>query len=569
MTGNAEYDVVVIGAGAAGMVAAITAASGGLTVLVVEKTDRIGGSTAVSGGAVWAPLTAQSAALGHSDTPDKVWAYMRAAVGDAAPVRMQKAFLEAAPAAMAWLESHSELKLAGRAYSPDYHPELEGAALGGRTLDPVAFDGRRLGRKGFRALRNPLQEFMVLRGMMITLADAKHLLAATRSLASLRESLKLLRRYATDRLCGYHRGTRLVLGNALAARLFKTLLDMRVPLWSEAPVTGLRAAGGGAWDVTIVREGRQATVRALQGVVVATGGFPWNTVMRSALFGSPSGPWSMAPQGNTGDGIGLAQSAGASLGTGNAHPAFWAPVSVLERKDGTQARYPHLVWDRAKPGLMAVNGRANRFVNEATSYHEFVAAMQASHASGCAVPSFLVCDSPFIERWGLGLALPGGWPRRHLERSGYLYKASSIAELARQLGLNGAALQATVDRFNAGADAGEDAEFGKGSTAYNRYLGDPDHAPNPCLGPLRTPPFYAVKVYPGDIGTAAGIVCDANAQALNANGRPIDGLYVVGNDMQSVMGGQYPAAGITLGPALTFGWIAGRHLVRAKTMDAS
>lgn len=277
----------------------------------------------------------------------------------------------------------------------------------------------------------------------------------------------------------------------------------------------------------------------------------------------------MAPTDNRGEGITLARDAGAALGSGHASAAFWAPVSILQRPDGSQQRFPHLVWDRAKPGLMAVNGAGRRFVNEATSYHEFVRAMYRSHRDTPTLPAFLVCDHAFIERWGLGLALPGGRPRQHLVRAGYLFKASTLHELGKALGIPGDTLAASAARFDRYGDTGIDDEFGKGSTAYNRYLGDPDHTPNPCLGPLRQGPFYAVKVYAGDIGTAAGIRCNAQAQALDGEGRIIPGLYMAGNDMHSVMGGEYPAPGITLGPALTFGWIAGGHAAAAAaaTLD--
>lgn len=268
----------------------------------------------------------------------------------------------------------------------------------------------------------------------------------------------------------------------------------------------------------------------------------------------------MTPQGNSGGGLDLGQQVGAVLGSGHFSPAFWAPVSILKRTDGTQLRYPHLVWDRAKPGLMAVNGAGRRFVNESTSYHEFVLGMYRSHETVPSLPAFLLCDSAFMERWGLGLALPGGRPREHLVSAGYLHRAATLNELAAQLGLDAAELNASVDRFNRSAEAGVDDEFGKGSTEYNRYLGDAEHPGNPCLGPLRQGPFYAVKVYAGDIGTALGLHCNAHAQVLDAAGQPVSGLYAAGNDMHSIMGGQYPAPGITLGPALTFGWLAGRHM---------
>lgn len=563
-TWDAEYDVVVIGAGAGGMAAALTAKIEGCSVLLVEKTDRVGGSTAVSGGAVWAPLNAQSASVGHPDTFEKVWTYMRNTVGDAAPAALQQAFLREGAGMVDWFEKHTAVRLVARSFSPDYHPDREGAAMGGRSLDPAMFDGRALGPK-FRELRDPLPEFMVLGGMMITMTDAKHLLAVTKSFKSWREGMKLVLRYFGDRLRGYHRGTRVVLGNALAARLFKSVLDHRIDYWLGTPLQQLEREDGAVTGVTVIRQGRPTRIRARRGVVVATGGFPWSEALRGEQYPQPTGPWSMSPQDNRGEGIALARDAGAVLGQGHTSPAFWAPVSVLQRPDGSVTRYPHLVWDRAKPGLMAVNGAAQRFVNESTSYHEFVRAMYRSHETVPTLPAYLVCDHDFMEKWGMGLALPGGRPREQLVKAGYLTKAPTLRALGEALGLDGATLEATAARFNALAAQGHDDDFGKGSTEYNRYLGDGKHQPNPCLGPLQRGPFYAVKVYAGDIGTAVGIACNENAQALDAAGRPIPGLYAAGNDMHSVMGGEYPAPGITLGPALTFGWIAGRHLAQAAT----
>ncbi len=559
---DAEYDVVVIGAGAGGMAAALTAKIEGCSVLLAEKTDRVGGSTAVSGGAVWAPLNAQSAAVGHPDTFEKAWTYMRSTVGDAAPVAMQQAFLRNASGMVDFFERNTDVKLVARSHSPDYYPDRDGAAMGGRSLDPAMFDGRLLGSR-FKELRDPLPEFMVLGGMMINMTDAKHLLAATRSFSSWREGMKLVLRFFGDRLRGYHRGTRLVLGNALAARLFKSVLDRSIDYWLEAPLQRLHVDEGRVSGVSLQRGGRALRVRARRGVIVATGGFPWDEALRGEHYPQPSGAWSMSPQGNRGEGIALAREAGAAMGLGHTSPAFWAPVSILERPDGTVARFPHLVWDRAKPGLMAVNGAGDRFVNESTSYHEFVRAMYRSNQTVPTMPAYLICDHDFMEKWGMGLALPGGRPRQHLVRAGYLHKAPTLRALGEAIGVDGARLEASAERFSALAASGRDEDFGKGSTEYNRYLGDAEQKPNACLGPLRKGPFYAVKVFAGDIGTAAGIACNENAQALDGAGKVIPGLYMAGNDMHSVMGGEYPAPGITLGPALTFGWMAGRHAAQA------
>lgn len=563
-----SFDAVVVGTGASGMCAALTAHLEGLKVLLVEKTDRIGGSTAISGGAVWLPLNAGAQAAGHPDSYDKVWEYLAHTVGDASPDHMKHAFLRHAAAMQQYMAAHGVLQLAARSYSPDYYPDLPGASLGGRSLDPLPFDGRKLGRH-FRELRDPLKEFVVLGGMMVNVSDVYHLLNATKSVRSLFYTAKLVLRYVMDRMRGYHRGTRLLLGNALAAQLFHAVLQHGIAYWLQAPATKLhRDAGGRITGVAIRRGGKQLNVQARKGVVIATGGFPWNAAMREQLYPKPTGMWSMAPQANQGDGIQLAIEAGAELGRDHVWPAFWAPVSLLTLPDGQVVRYPHLVWDRAKPGLIAVDAGGRRFVNEATSYHEFVVAMYRAGASAPAIPAYLLCDSDFIEKWGLGLALPGGQPRQHLIDAGYLVRASSIEDLARQIGVDAQQLARTVARYNEQADAGQDSDFGKGDNAYNRYLGAPDHEPNPCLAPLRKPPYYAVKVVAGDIGTACGIKTDEQARALRGNGEVIEGLFVVGNDMQSVMGGAYPGPGITLGPGLTFGWIAGRRLA-GKSINSS
>lgn len=555
-----EVDAIIVGSGAAGMAAAITAKLGGLNVLLLEKTDRIGGSTAVSGGAVWLPLNAQSAGAGHPDSFDQVWTYLEQTVGDSASPEMMRAFLDAGPKMLEDFTRQGVLRLVARTSSPDYYPDLPGAAMGGRSLDPAEFDGRKLG-KNFKELRDPLPEFLVLGGMMINITDAKHLLRATRVFASWKHGMKLVLRYFSDRARGYHRGTRLLLGNALAAQLFAQVLQRGIAYRLNAPLQGLiRNEYGRVTGVVVREDGLRKRIHARRGVVLATGGFPWDAARRSEQYPAPTGPWSMSPAGNAGEGMRIAQDAGAAMGTGHTHAAFWAPVSLHTRPDGSVQRYPHLVWDRAKPGLIAVNSAGRRFVNEATSYHAFVEAMYASHKDTPSIPAFLICDQRFIDIWGLGLALPGGRPRQHLIDAGYLLRGDTLAALAQQLSIDPAALQGTVERYNRLAAAGKDTDFGKGSTAYNRYLGDPDHQPNPCLAPLGDGPYYAVKVYAGDIGTAHGVATDPDARALDAIGHPIPGLYVVGNDMQSVMGGNYPAPGITLGPGMTFGWLAGRAL---------
>ncbi len=551
------YDVIVAGSGAGGMAAALTCSIEGLSVLVVEKEDRVGGSTAISGGAVWIPNNPLAVAMGIEDSNEAVMTYLGSVLGNALRPDMMHAFLASGPEAIAYFDRHTQVKFAARAYSPDYYPELPGAGRAGRPIDPLPFDGRELG-DDFRLLKDPLATFTVLGGMMVNVTDVNHLLKVTRSFASWRHGMKLIARYGSDRLRGWHRGTRLLLGNALAGRLLRSALDRGIAIATSTPLVGLVRSKDQVTGVTIRHEGRERTVAARLGVVVATGGFPWDAARRSVPGVEAGRQWSMSPPGNAGDGIRIAEAAGAAFLEAPADHAFWAPVSVWTKADGTQVRFPHLIWDRAKPGLVAVNGAGRRFVNEGTSYHEFVRAMLRSHETVPTVPAFLVADRSFVDRWGLGLALPGGRPRSHLIRDGYLVEAVSVAELASRIGVPADALEASIADMNRAARDGVDAGFGKGSSEYNRYYGDPAIAGNPCLGAIAEPPFYAVRVYPGDIGTASGLLTDPDGRVLDVGGEAIVGLYCCGSDMASIMGGHYPGAGITLGPALTFGYRIGR-----------
>jgi succinate dehydrogenase/fumarate reductase flavoprotein subunit len=302
-------------------------------------------------------------------------------------------------------------------------------------------------------------------------------------------------------------------------------------------------------------------VQARRGVVLACGGFPQDVERRRRLFPhAPTGAehFSPAPPGNTGDGLRLAEHAGARIEQDLPHAAAWVPVSRVARRDGTTGLFPHFI-DRAKPGVIAVTRKGRRFVNEANSYHDFVQGLVA--AVGRDEPTaFLLADHRAIRRYGLGFAKAFPLPLGPYLRSGYLLRGDTLAALAAQAGIDAAALAVTIDAYNRHAREGEDPEFRKGSTAYNRFLGDAAVAPNPCVAPLEVPPFYAVQVVIGDLGTYAGIRTDGRARVLGARGEPIAGLYAAGNDMASIMGGNYPAGGITLGPAMTFGWIAGRHL---------
>ncbi len=302
------------------------------------------------------------------------------------------------------------------------------------------------------------------------------------------------------------------------------------------------------------KDGKPIQVRARKGVVLACGGFPQDAARRQRLF-AHADHYSPAPPGNTGDGLRIAQGAGARIDESLPNAAAWVPVSQVPRPDGSFGLFPHFI-DRAKPGVIAVTPKGRRFVNEGNSYHDFVQALLALGETS----AWLVTDHRAIRAYGLGFVKPWPLPLGSHLKSGYLKSGSSYRELAARIGVDPAEFEKTIHRFNDNAKSGSDPDFGKGGTAYNRFYGDTEIKPNPCVAPIVAAPFYAVKVVVGDLGTYAGIATNGNAQVLDENKRPIPGLYAAGNDALSIMGGNYPGPGITLGPAMTFGWIAGRHL---------
>jgi succinate dehydrogenase/fumarate reductase flavoprotein subunit len=560
MAEETSVDLVVIGSGAGGMAAAVTARRHGLDVLVVEKEPVYGGTTARSGGWLWIPCNPLAQRERIADSREAARTYLQHEAGNHFDAERVDAFLAAGPRMVEFFERETSVQFVlGPAFS-DYHPDAPGGLSGGRSICAAPFDARALGENA-RALRPPLREITFV-GMMIGSGkELLHFFNVTRSLVSAAYVARLLLRFGRDRLV-HGRAMRLANGNALAGRLAKSAFDLGVTLWRSAPATALVTdASGAVHGVVVEREGRAIQVTARRGVVLACGGFPHDIARRKALFPhAPTGAehWSPAPPGNTGDGLRLGAAAGAALDETLPNAAAWVPVSRVKWRDGSDGVFPHFV-DRAKPGVIAVTRRGKRFVNEADSYHDFVQAMVRACQGAPEVAAFLICDHPTIRRYGLGFVKPFPLPLAAHLRSGYLRRGRTLEELAAQAGIDGAALAATVAAYNAPARDGHDPEFGRGSTAYNRYLGDPTCRPNPCVAPIERAPFYAVEVVPGDLGTFAGLKTDFHARVLGRDGRPIPGLYAAGNDMASIMGGNYPGGGITLGPAMTFGYIAGRH----------
>ncbi len=552
-----EYELVVLGAGAAGMTAALVASIEGLRTLLIEKSDQVGGTTAYSSGTVWIPDNAQQRQLGVTNDAAAALVYLDALVGDRANRQLRKAFIAAGPEMLDYLAKRTDVGFRVYRQQPDYRQDMPGATSGGRPLEPLPFNGRTL-EKDFDRVRWPIPELMLFGGMMVTRPEAARLLRIGRSWDAFWLGAKLVSRFASDRLT-YKRGTRLVLGNALAARLFKNLLDRRVGVWFSAKVKRLILEQGQVSGLVAQREGREVRVRASRGIVLAGGGFPASPELRERYFPKPVAEYTSAFEGCVGDTLLMAQEIGASLGPLGEDNSLWFPSSIAARKDGSTAVYPHIVLDRGKPGLVAVNAAGRRFVNEAVSYHEFTRAMYRSHREVPSIPTWLVCDRLFIWKYGLGMIRPLTPFLRGYVKRGYLKLADSIEGLARAIAVDAGELAGTIRAQNEFARTGVDAQFGKGENDYDRAGGDPAHLPNPCIGPIQRAPFCAVAVLPTPLGTSLGLLTDVHAQVLDRTGRPIPGLYACGNDMHSVMGGEYPGAGAQLGLAMTFGYLAARH----------
>ncbi|NUU41132.1 FAD-dependent oxidoreductase [Tardiphaga robiniae] len=555
-----ECDVLVAGSGCSGMSAAITAKHSGLDVLIVEKEPRFGGTTARSGGWLWIPGTSLARAWGINEGPDEARTYLRHEAGNSYDAARVDAFLAAGPEAIDFFTSKTAVRFDMPLTFPDYDAEAPGGKQGGRSMVARPFDGRELGDH-IKDIGAPLPELTVFGIMLGSGKDIIHFMRATKSLTSAVYVAKRLSKHFLNVL-RYGRGMTLTNGNALAGRLAKSAFDLKIPLWLSSPVRELIIENGAVRGAIIERNGKRIRIFARRGVVLACGGFPHDIERRKAMFPhAPTGRehYSPGPTGNTGDGLRLAESVGAHVEDSLPNAAAWVPVSVTHRKNGSKGVMPHFI-DRAKPGVIAVMRDGARFANEGNSYHAFVQQMMKAAKPGDEIAAWLVCDHRALRQYGLGAVPPFPMPIGQYLNSGYLIKGDTLEELAARAGIDAGGFVTTIAQFNNTAAEGRDPAYGKGSRAYNRYQGDANHGPNPCVAPIEQGPFYAIKMVIGDLGTYAGIRTDAQARALDAGGQVINGLYAAGNDMASIMGGNYPGAGITLGPALTFGYIAGRHL---------
>jgi succinate dehydrogenase/fumarate reductase flavoprotein subunit len=547
-----ETDLLVFGAGGAGMTAALVGAREGLQTVLCEKADKVGGTTATSAGTVWIPGSREGREAGLPDSVEAVRTYLAAILGNTATDERLEAFLRMGPIVLDYLEKKTSVRFVPPPVHPDYH-DLPGAAIGGRALSAVPFDGRKLGAD-FERVNPPRREFMVLGGMMVGKNDIAPLLHPFQSFGNLLHVMHLLLRQALDRL-RFKRGTRLLMGNALVARL---LHDVRsaVDIRFETRLKELIRDGDGIVGAVVASPSGELTIGARRGVVLATGGIGWSSELRERLLPEPGRRYCLAPSSNTGDGILAAERVGAVIDKELQSAALWMPSSVMRQPDGHLSIFPHIMLDRAKPGLLAVDGTGRRFVNEANSYHDFVVAMLHSNRPLGSVPSFLICDRSFLMDYGLGLIHPGASDLARYFKAGYLFEGDAIESLAVEIGVDPGELSRTIARYNAYAETGIDEEFGRGASALNRFNGDQLNEPNPCLRRIGPGPYYAVAVWPSDLASSAGLSTDWRGRVLMGGGAPLRGLYAAGNDSASVFRGTYPGPGTMIGPAMVFGWCA-------------
>jgi len=541
-------DVVVVGSGAAGMTAAITASRRGLSVLLVEKDRYFGGSTARSGGGVWIPGNAQLRRDGADTDPEAARRYLAHIVAGGSTPELQAAYLENGPAALAELLAGTPMRMRWvRGYS-DYYPEAPGGRPEGRSLEPVPLSSRLLGPD--RRLLNPPYLAAGL-GVAVTQSDYRWLNLIARHPRGVLTAAKVGLRFWAARA---RRTELLTLGQGLAAGLWLGLRRCGVPVWLDSPLTGLALRPDGRPEVTVRHDGAEVTLRPRRGVVLAAGGFEHDLALREEFGPQPiSTEWTVGTAGNTGDAIKLARALGAGLTLMD--DAWWGPSLPLPRGP------MFLLAERSLPGCVLVNSAGRRFVNESAPYVDAVHAMYRSNsATAQSVPSWLVFDQRYRDRY----LFAGKGPRRPLSprwyQAGVVYKAGSLEKLAAEIGVPGAALEAEVARFNQLAAAGVDTDFRRGESAYDRYYGDPRNRPNPCLAALVKPPYYAARIVPGDLGTKGGLCTDARARVLRPDGSAIPGLYAAGNTSALVMGRTYAGPGATLGPAITFGYLAALDL---------
>jgi 3-oxosteroid 1-dehydrogenase len=564
MTGNWDesFDLVIVGSGGGGLVGALAAADAGLKPVILEKQEYVGGSTSMSGGIIWMPNNPLMQAEGVADSFDDGLAYFDSVVGppdEGSSMERRRAFLTYGPEMLAFVQRKGVKLIRCEGYS-DYYDNRKGGKPRSRSVEGIPWDGKQLGEWHSRI--NPGMARGL--GLAVKTNEVRNLPAWTRSPKSFLVTMQVVGRTYSSRLLGKDLLTN---GMSLIGQLTKIVVDSGIPLWLNTPVEELITEGGQVVGVRAVRNGRSITVRGQRGVLLAAGGFERNPEMRLKYTKDTQpndGTWTMANLGNTGEVLEAAIALGAK--TDYMDEAVWNPVPRLELAASSLAlarQFPHTIY---------VNKEGTRFCNESNSYVEVTKAMYANDA----IPAWLIFDDNYRRHipWGFGMpklrdlknALPGQLPQEWIT-NGWIKKADSIEDLARQIGVDPDKLSATVRDFNEYAAKGHDPDFGRGDSQYNKVLGDPGNKTNPAIGPIDHGPFYATEIYPGDVGTAGGVITNENAQVLDQSDTPIPALYATGNMTATVAGRTYPGAGASIANTMTFGYIAARHAAHATSAE--
>jgi 3-oxosteroid 1-dehydrogenase len=545
---DATYDVVIVGSGGGGMVAALAATDAGASTLVLEKQEKIGGSTCMSGGILWVPNNSVMRKAGEADSYEDALIHFETVVGDVGPcssLERRHAFLTAGPQMVDFLVGLGVRLVYCRGYS-DYYSNAKGGHDVGRGIEPIPFNGRVLG-PWLEKLQPGLAQSL---GLSVMTNEARSLSNFNRSLRAFAISARVVTRTTAARL---RRQALLTNGASLIAQTLKVALERGVSVWTEAPLEDLVIEDGRVVGVRTMQDGKQVLIGATRGVVLASGGFAHNAEMRQQYGGDQpnKGRWTMSNPGDTGEVIQTAMQLGAK--TDLMDEAWWLPSP----KTG---RFAQSTLDQARqrPRAIYVDAAGQRFVNESNSYMEVGKAMYARDKTSKAVPCWLIFDDRYRKRYAHQRSRPGHFPKS-LRESGLLKQAPTLEALALQCEIDPQGLMDTVEHFNVGARKGVDPDYGRGESAYNRALGDPNHRVHPCLGPLDEAPYYAVQVLPGDIGTCGGLLTNEHAQVINQDDQPIQGLYATGNGTATVMGRHYLGPGASIANTMVFGYVAARH----------
>ncbi len=545
-------DVLVVGSGG-GMTAALIARDRGADAMVIEKTSLFGGSTAMSGGSIWVPNNHLMMQAGLKDSPEEAFTYLKAVTASEVSEERLRAYVKAAPEMVRYLEDKSHVRFQiVRGYS-DYYPNMPGSRPdGGRTIEAVPFDARKLG--GMWSEMRPLpRQARVFGRMMATAFEAHCLLNSSRRGRA--AAARLIAFYFLNPSRSFGKAdTRLTLGNALVGRLRLSLANRGIPVWLNTSAVRLIVEVGRVVGLEAQKDGGTVLIRANKGVILASGGFARNQAMREKYQRQPvSTSWTVASPGDTGDGIRMGLDVGSAVSFMD--DAWWMPTSVAPGEE-----MPNMsIVDRSLPGCIIVNNKGKRFTNEAAPYVDVVKDQYANHfKEGGAIPAYFIMDQRFRSKYPAGPMMPGANPKRFIA-NGYLKVADTLEGLAEKCGIDPQGLVSEVERFNQYAVTGKDLDFKKGDSSIDRFYADPCVRPNPCLGPLNQPPYYAFELWPGDLGTKGGLVADEHARVLRQDGSAIEGLCATGNCSAALMGRSYAGAGATIGPSMVFGYIAALH----------